>query len=160
MAQAKQIINIIEGFKLGSLGVSRNPVIPKEIPEKVKILRSHWIQEKSSFLWEQITPRDLLKMFKVPVEETKSIFSAVLSIQESFIISPTTKSLFMPLLVINVWDSKRTKVFEANTFLYEKFEATSKIEGVSWLRKQMATIRTEGIAALHFPENWIPESHY
>jgi hypothetical protein len=162
--RADSYLHLLEGFKLGSLGVSRKPKVTVEreqnlLPEteKPKIF-SHRNVTPTSFLWREWLPQQILAKLPLSPEEQQEALKtsakpANLNIFLDMIEKWDPKSLWVPLITVNVYGETSDKTLYSVIHEYKQtFE--NKAKGKVWLKQQIAIIKKKGLAGLNFPQDW------
>jgi hypothetical protein len=155
MGKATNIIDIIEGFKLGSLGAGKKPSREVE-PDKPKrepkegirgfefgTNRIEWTENLDgawSHIFKDRPTWDELSDYEVD-------FWAYVKKENTF---------YVPTLEIALIDLDKEK--RISTVIYKHEFLTMKEDGmaIKWLQGQRSAIKSEGAKALDFPENWGP----
>jgi len=158
MNRAKHYTDLIEGFKLGSLGVSRKPTEIKVVePIDTREREIEGFQVTSTIMpeWEwseTIVDPDWISLLHIhkTLDSIKNVYAYIilhLSIQ-----TPTNTHLRCSMYIYDTNKSQRAPLAEG------RFEFPLKLnweEAVSWLNKEEDKVRKRGISSiLRFPQGW------
>jgi hypothetical protein len=161
--KAKIITNIIEGFKLGSLGASPTkhfetpgPPEPKEIPKPVPVTRvdKFFGVKGDSASWTQDINTNELTPFRFSTDEyDKTAYIHVIF----YIQRANTRHSwyeYYPALNIGILSIDGETVSKSERFANPEMKFVDKVQAVRWLKHKAKEIKIGGIGELRFPDDW------
>jgi hypothetical protein len=152
---------LLEGFKLGSLGVSRKPKVTSEPEKKPEIIDQVWKTEDHDthlyqLMWyENSVGKDLITL--VGDDYIDSDLTVVVSLKQDKR-TPLTKILPLLSLTYKKTDlTKKQRLAISKKFVFEDVDMAKE-----WLFSKEDEVKQKGLAAIGFPQEWknMPLSEY
>jgi hypothetical protein len=149
MSRSDKHIKLYEGFKLGSLGVSRKPKIvdePKE-PEGPTV-RGFIKQTERSVDWTETATPEIIKKVKA----TKKLPPDVNARVSMFVVRTEQEKSFLRCF-ITLRDAETDKALGDGLFELPLGTNMTDEAAVDWFNRKLPYMKRDGLAAVSFPIN-------
>jgi hypothetical protein len=149
--KAQQIINIIEGFKLGSLGVSKlgkhKPIEEKPDTKTTKVSGFSKVHD-TSYVWMETLEPEWVHPFRT-IKDWIGY-----PIRVNFFLRKVSSGNYKPAVDVFLEMDKKEKLVNIGSFNYTRFHFQPG-EGASWM-KNVVEYRAKpmGLKGLGFPDLW------
>jgi hypothetical protein len=159
VSRSERYIELFEGFKLGSLGVSRKPKVTSE-PELPLVSKVTGFRDKKEFglkhlSWFENFDAEITRLFKLSKKATESGDDFELAASLTF--DPNQDGGAKPFVpVLHLLGSKNGRLFKGLHLLHNTLSYPLGSElGNDWLEKQKSAIQKGGLFAVEgFPLDW------